>query len=274
MYKQALRVAVPVLGSALILGGVYFGNVACWLTAPEAQAQAPQPDTAAQAQELEPTTQIATAIPGTITVVGEGKVTLEPDIARVSIGIETVTATVQEASDQNRAVVEAVLAALAEQGIAEEDIQTSGFSIIAERFGPQGPLADGDVRYRVSNNVMVTIRQLDAVGTILDAAIEAGVNNIYGVEFALDDPSAVESEARAAAITDAQKKAAELAKLTGLSLGQVVSVSEVVASGGGYYASNFAEQAHAFGGGTPITPGQLDLVMQLQVSFSIADGAE
>lgn len=259
MYKQALRVFVPVLSSALILGGAYFAGVGNLFVASEVQAQVP-------------TTQIATAIPGTITVVGEGKVTLKPDIARVTIGVETVTGGVKEASDTNRTAVEAVLDALLAQGIAEEDLQTSGFSIYAERFGPDGPLPEGDVQYRVSNNVMVTIRDLENVGTILDAAIEAGANNIYGVEFAVDDPGVSESEARAAAIADAQAKAAELADLTGLSLGQVVSVSEVVGMGGGYYAGNFAEQARAFGGGgTPITPGQLDLVMQLQVIFSIGD---
>ncbi|MCC6455016.1 MAG: SIMPL domain-containing protein [Caldilineaceae bacterium] len=263
MNKQALRIVVPVLSSALILGSVLIGGAAGWLNVPVVEAQTP------------PQPQIATALPGTITVVGEGKVTLEPDIARVTIGVETVTNTVKEASDQNRATVEAVLAALGEQGIAKEDMQTSGFSIFAERFGPEGPLAEGDVRYRVSNNVMVTIRQLDAVGTVLDAAIDAGANNIYGVEFALDDPGESESEARQAAIADAQEKAADLAELTGLTLGQVVSVSEVVGAGGGYYAGNFAEQARAFGGGgTPITPGQLDLVMQLQVIFTISGATE
>jgi uncharacterized protein len=259
MYKQALRVVAPALTTALILGVAYVGGVANWFTAEDVHAQTPVPQV-----------QVSAAIPGTITVVGEGKVTLEPDIARVTIGVETVTDTVKDASDQNRAAVEAVLAALVEQGIAEEDIQTSGFSIFAERFGPEGPLAEGDVRYRVSNNVMVTIRDLDSVGTILDAAIEAGANNIYGVEFALDDPNVAESDARAAAIADAQAKAEELAQLTGLPLGEVISVSEIIGAGGGFFAGNFAEQARAFGGGgTPITPGQLDLVMQLQVIYSI-----
>lgn len=259
MYKQTLRVVVPVLSSALILGGAYFGNVGEWFSVSEVQAQTPQP-----------VQQTATALPGTFTVVGEGKVTLEPDIARVTIGVETVTPTVQEATEQNRATVEAVLAALVEQDIAEEDIQTSGFSVYAERFGPEGPLEEGDVRYRVSNNVSVTIRDLERVGEILDAAIEAGANNIYGVEFALDDPGVAESDARAAAIEDARAKAEELAQLTGIPLGEIISVSEIVGMGGGYYAGNFAEQARAFGGGgTPITPGQLDLVMQLQVIFAI-----
>jgi uncharacterized protein YggE len=160
---------------------------------------------------------------------------------------------------------------LTAQGIAEEDMQTSGFSIFAERFGPEGPLAEGDVQYRVSNNVMVTIRDLDTVSAVLDAAIEAGANNIYGIEFKVDDPGVSESEARAAAIEDANVKAAELAELAGVPLGQIVSVSEIIAGSGGYYAGNFAEQARAFGGGgTPVTPGQLDLVMQLQVIYSIS----
>ena len=255
MYKQALRVVVPVLTTALILGGAYVGGVASWFTVAEVQAQAPQ---------------VAAAIPGTITVIGEGKVTLEPDIARVTIGVETVTNSVQDASEENSATVDAVLAALNAQGVAEDDLQTSGFSIYAERFGSDGPLAEGDVRYHVSNNVMVTIRDLDSVGTILDAAIEAGANNIYGIDFALDDTRIAESDARAAAVADAKAKAAELAELTELPLGTVISVSEVVGAGGGYYAGNFAEQARAFGGGgTPVTPGQVDLVMQLQIVFSV-----
>lgn len=262
MYQKALRVVVPVLASALILGGAFVAGIGSWFTVSEARAQQP------------PTPQLTTALPGTITVVGEGKVTLEPDIARVTIGVETVTGSVQDAAAENAATVDEVLAALAEQGIAEEDMQTSGFSIFAERFGPEGPLAEGDVRYRVSNNIMVTIRDIENVGTILDAAIEAGANNIYGVEFALDDPSVAAGDARAAAMEDARTKAAELAELAGVPLGQIVSVSEVIAAGGGYYAGNFAEQARAFGGGgTPVTPGQLDLVLQLQVIFSISGEA-
>lgn len=257
MQQQVLRWMAPVMGLALILGSLFVGSAAGWLTVPQAQAQ---------------TTQIAVEAPGTITVVGEGKVTLEPDIARVTIGVENLLDTVQEASAANRAGVDAVLAALAAQGIAEADIQTSGFSIFAERWGPEGPLPDGEVRYRVSNTVNVTIRQLDAVGTILDATIEAGANNIYGVEFALDDNDAAETEARAMAIANAQEKAAELAGLTGTTVGRVVSISEVIGNGGGYYPGNFAQQARAMGGGgTPVSPGQLDLIMQLQVVFALGE---
>jgi len=268
MNKQSLRTVAATIVVVVLIAGVVFVGGASWLLAPAAQAQ----DTPAVPQQ--PIVMNA-PLPSTITVVGEGKVRIEPDIARVSIGVETLRDTVDEASAANQETVDAVLAALQAQGIAEEDIQTSGFSIFAERYGPGGPLPDDQVRYRVSNNVSVTIRDLENVGAVLDAAIEAGANNIYGVEFALDDPSTVESDARASAVEDARAKAEDLAALSGVELGDLISISEIVAQGGGFYAGNFAEQARAFGGGgTPVVPGQLELVMQLQVVYAIGAGPE
>lgn len=212
--------------------------------------------------------------PRTITVVGEGKVKIKPDIARAQIGVEVMKSSVKEASDANKTTLDAVLAALKAQGIEDKDIQTSGFSIFAERYGPEGPLPENQTNYRVSNNVSVVIRDLDKVGAVLDAAIEAGANNIYGIEFGLDNTDTVEAEARKNAVADARAKAEELAELTGVTVGDVVSVSEVIGNGGGYYnASNFnqLDRAMGGGGGTPITPGELDLTLQLQVVYTIAE---
>lgn len=226
------------------------------------------PVAVANAQSAQP----ATTLPRSITVVGEGKVSISPDIARAQIGVEVMMASVKEASDANKELLDAVLAALQAQGIEEQDIQTSGFSVYAERFGPDGPLPADQTNYRVSNNVSVTVRDLATLGDVLDAAIEAGANNIYGVEFSLDDPSTIESEARASAVEDARAKAEELAELTGATIGDVVSVSEVIGNAGGYYSSNFAEASRGMGGGsTPISPGQLELIMQLQVTYAIGE---
>ena len=221
----------------------------------------------ALAQSAQPTN----LLPGTITVVGEGKVRIKPDVARAQIGVEVLMDSVKAASEANKERLEAVLAALQEQGIAEEDIQTSGFSVYAERFGSDGPLPEDQINYRVSNNVNVTVRDLDKLGAILDAAIEAGANNIYGVEFSLDDPSVIESTARESAVADAQAKAEELAALTGTTVGNVVSISEVIGNGGGFYNSNFAEAARGMGGGgsTPVSPGELELIMQLQITYTM-----
>ena len=184
---------------------------------------------AAQAQAVAETT---STLPRTITVVGEGTVKIKPDIAQANIGVEVIRPTVKAASSGAKESMDAVLQALKEQGVDEKDIQTSGFSVWTERpYGPEGP--SDEVLYHVSNQVAVTIRDLDTVGTVLDAAIEAGANNIYGVTFSLDDPSQVESKAREKAVADAQAKARELATLNDVEVGDVVSVSEVIGGRGG-----------------------------------------
>lgn len=225
------------------------------------------PSRSANAQDA--TAAPSQALPRTITVVGEGQVKVEPDIARINIGVEVVRPSVRDASDANEELLSAVLSALQASGVAEDDIQTSGFSVYAERFGPNGPLPEDEVTYRVSNNVNVVVRDLTNIGTVLDAAIGAGANNIYGVEFALDNTDAVESEARGTAIADAKAKAEELAGLTGVSVGALVSVSELLSPVMPY--AQFRESAVGMGGGGPtIQPGQVTLTMQLQVVYEIA----
>ncbi len=224
---------------------------------------------AAQAQTAAETT---STLPRTITVVGAGTVKIKPDIAQANIGVEVIRPTVKAASSGAKESMEAVLEALKQQGVDEKDIQTSGFSVWTERpYGPEGPSGD-EVLYHVSNQVAVTIRDLETVGAVLDAAIEAGANNIYGVTFSLDDPSQVESEARKKAVADAQAKAQELATLNDVEIGDVVSVSEVIGGGGGYYAGGIREAAVAAGlggGGGPIAPGELELTLQLEIVYTV-----
>jgi uncharacterized protein YggE len=218
---------------------------------------------AAQAQTAAETT---STLPRTITVVGEGTVKIKPDIAQANIGVEVIRPTVKAASSGAKDSMEAVLQALKQQGVDEKDIQTSGFSVWTERpYGPEGPSGD-EVLYHVSNQVAVTIRDLGTVGTVLDAAIEAGANNIYGVTFSLADRSQVESEAREKAVADAQAKAQELAALNDVELGDVVSVSEVI--GGGFRGIALASEV-GLGGGGPIAPGELELTLQLEIVYAI-----
>jgi uncharacterized protein YggE len=212
-------------------------------------------------------------IPRTITVVGEGTVKIKPDIAQANIGVTIKGATVKTASDQAREAMVAVLRALQEQGIPGQDIQTTGFSIWAEEqpFGPERSSSQGEVVYRVSNQVMATIRDLNKVGAVLDAAIEAGANNIHGVSFRIDDPDSPESEAREQAVADALAKAQDLAELHNAGLGDLISVSEVVGGGGGYFAGGFATVPvrGMGGGGGPVSPGELELSLRLQVAYGI-----
>ncbi len=249
--------AVTILLTAALLLTATFVS---WSTF-SASAQSESPLTTAISSQ-------AVVTSGTITVVGDGTVSIEPDTAQAVIGVETAGDTVKGASAENADIMTAVMAALAEAGIEAKDMQTTGYNVYADRgYGPEGP--SQEATYRVSNNVNVIIRDLETVGDILDAAIEAGANNIYGVSFSLDKPSVVESDARAKAIDDARAKAQELADLAGMQLGQVLSISEIVGSNGGFYANSFRNaEAAGLGGGGPITPGQLELSMQLQIVFS------
>ncbi len=206
-----------------------------------------------------------------ITVVGQGSARVEPDIARVSVGVETSAETIAEAVAENEAQMEAVLAALAEAGIAEKDIQTTNYSISLDRYPEPMPRTGEEQAppvYRVSNMVNVTIRDLEKVGAVLDAVIEAGANNIWGVSFTIEDSSAAQGEARADAVANARERAEALAELSGVELGPVMSVSEVVGGSGVPMAFDVVVERAAVGSGS-ISPGELEIGYQVQVSYFI-----
>ncbi len=204
---------------------------------------------------------------GGVTVVGQGTAYGQPDQATVVVGVETFAATVQEATTQNQATLDNVMAALEAAGIPAEDIQTTNYSLYAEQiYGDKGP--EGIAGYRVSNQVNVKMRDIALVGDVLAAVTEAGANAIYGVNFSVADPAALEAEARALAMADARKRAESLAELGGVALGDVTIISEVVGTpiypmGGGYAM----EQAASVAPG--ISPGQLSYQVQVQVTYGI-----
>lgn len=252
VFRRALAVLLAAL--LLLTGSVVGGS---WRQPPTVLAQDAASPAAAR----------------TITVVGEGVVNIEPNVARTNIGVEVLRPSVEEAAAENAAIVDRLLATLTELGIAGKDIQTSGYNVFAERYGASGPVSDEEVQYRVSNNVTVIIRDLDKVGEVLDASIKAGANNIYGVEFLLDDATVVRSEARKLAVENAKATAEELAALNGVTVGKILAISEVVGGAGGFYNNSISNFQIGMGGAdrTPIQPGQLRLTMQLQITYELVE---
>lgn len=232
-------------------------------------AVGPWNNAAAQAEPAAP----ATTLPRTITVLGEGTVATQPDIAQIQVGVEVTGDNAQEASAEAAEAMQAILEALEEMGIEAKDIQTSGYNIFVERpMTPQGTVSR-DVTYRVHNSVSVTVRDLDTVGDVLDAVIEAGANSIYGVNFGLDDPDEVMAEARSKAAEDALARAEELAGLHGVALGEVVSISEVI-GGMAFPAYDSVNVSLGMGSaGGPISPGEMKMTARLQVVYAIAGPA-
>ena len=261
MKTSRIRNLVLAVGAIALAGALVVSQgLLAWPVA----AQTVKPVTAAL--EAAPTT-----LPRTITVVGKGTISVKPDTAQAILGVETVGKNVKDATTESAATMTAILEALTDLGIAEKDIQTSGFSVWSERnAGPEGQVST-EVTYRVMNTVNVKVRDLDQVGAVLDAAIEAGANSVQGVSFYLDNTTAIESQAREKAVADARAKAEELAKLNDVEVGVVVSVSEVV--GGSLPYSNFNARELAYsgmgGGAGPISPGELDMTTTLQITYAI-----
>lgn len=115
--------------------------------------------------------------PRTVSVVGEGRAASTPDVATLQLGVETTDATLTMAQADNSRRSTALRARLRELGVEARDMQTFGYNV-GQDHGLEGPIG-----YRVSNMVRITIRALDRVGTLLDAAIEAGANRVHHVGF-------------------------------------------------------------------------------------------
>jgi len=206
----------------------------------------------------------------TITVIGQGRAFGTPDVAYITVGIETRGESVQVAAEENRAKMAALLEALKKLGIADKDLRTSNYSVYSERLPLYEPSSgtkgdSGAVVYHVNNQVMVTVRDLTKLGEALDAAVAAGANNIYGVSFTVDDPSALQDVARTDAVADARARAESLAKLADVSVGDVLTISEVT----GGAVPVYYDSVKGAGAGTPIEAGQLEVQMSVQVTYAI-----
>ncbi len=204
-----------------------------------------------------------------IWVSGEGKVTAIPDIATLSLGVEAQAATVAEAQSQAAGAMNRVMAALTDNGVDEKDIQTQYFSIDRVTRWDREREEEIVVGYRVTNMVTAKIREIDKAGSIVDAVAAAGgdLTRINNIGFSVDDPSAYYDEARQEAMADAKAKAEQLAELSGVKLGKPTYISEGTISPV-YQRSMYEAAAPA---PTPISPGEMELTLTVQVVYAILD---
>lgn len=166
----------------------------------------------------------------TVIVSGEGEAALAPDMAIVTMAVVREAATAAEALSANNEAMAAVLAELKDAGVADKDVQTSGFSI-SPRYR-QDPSTDGGYEapeitgYQVSNSVTVRVRDLAALGGIIDRSVKLGVNDGGSITLTNDDPAAAIAEARKEAVADAVAKAKALTEAAGVGLGRIVEINE------------------------------------------------
>jgi uncharacterized protein YggE len=258
-------------GAALAALAVFMAGYAVYSAA--AAPSLPAGGGPAALQPNAPAAQTGGTAVRTITVVGMGKASGAPDVAHVTVGVESQGPALQAVVDDNKTRMAALLAALKAQGIADKDIRTTNYSVYVENPQPQ-PLQGGQagtapLTYHVNDQVDVTVRDVAKLGDVLDKAVAAGANNVYGVSFSVNDPTKLQGMARANAIADAKARAQDLASLTGVTLGDVISVSEVI--GGGptpIYAVGAGARSLA-AAPVPVEPGVLEISMNVQVTYAI-----
>lgn len=206
-----------------------------------------------------------------LSVNGRGQVSLSPDIAYVTIGVHTEADDVSQAVQQNADQVASVMAALADMGVAAQDMQTSNFSLYTgDRYDPITGQSTGKY-YSVDNTVNITVRDLANMGNLLDGAISAGANSIWGVSFDLEDKVASLAEARDAALADAMSEAQALAAAAGLTLGNVVSISytDTGYSYPPYYGMGGGGGGGGEGASTSIVPGLITVSAEVFITYAL-----
>jgi len=204
-----------------------------------------------------------------IWVNGQGEVTVIPDLATLWLGVEAQADTVAEAQSQAVEAMNNVMDVLTDNGVDEDDIQTQYFSINQVTRWEDDELII--IGYRVTNMVTAKIREIDDVGSIIDAVATAGGDliRINNIAFSVDDPSEYYEEAREEAMADAQAKAEQLADLAGVELGKPTYISEgTIYPPVVYRDAGMTETAPP---STPISPGEIELTLTVQVAYAIED---
>lgn len=209
--------------------------------------------------------QIATR---TISVSGNGQIYITPDVAYITIGVQSQAPKVTDALNENNAQAKAISDALLALGVDAKDIQTSAFNIYPQQnYNPDGtPQA---IVYMVQNSVFITVRDLNKLGTILDNVVRSGANTVNSISFDVLDKTAALSEARTKAIENARKTAEELAAAAGVTLGPLQTLN--VYSNGG---SAPLYDVKGMGGArdaniVPISTGQLIISVDATLMYEI-----
>lgn len=194
-----------------------------------------------------------------ITAQGTGSVTAVPDRATMSFGVETQGATARAALTANAEAMRRMLAALKAAGA--DDLKTQSVSL-SPRYVDKGAVEG----YVATNTVSATVNELEQVGDIIDAAVDAGANQVYGPSLAREDQTELYREALKRAVAEARGNALAIASAANVSLGRVISVVEGGTTGPPMpYALDRAAVES-----TPIEPGTQEISATVTVTFAVS----
>ncbi|HEX6866824.1 MAG TPA: SIMPL domain-containing protein [Caulobacteraceae bacterium] len=206
----------------------------------------------------------------TLNVSAQGETKVAPDMATISLGVQTQEPTAQAAIAANAEKMSRVVAALKKGGLADKDIQTSNLSL-SPQYVYQENLPPRLTGYQASNQVTVTVHDLSRLGKIVDATVNAGADNVGGVSFGIDDPTEAENAARLEAVRKLRAKADLYAGAAGYRVSRLVTMSE----GGGYSAPPppmpmMAMRAESAKYDTSVSPGELNVQVSVSATYELS----
>jgi len=242
MLMRRFMLPITTLALAFALGVSTFG-----LRATPAVAQAPQSDPRS-----------------TVSVVGDGRVLVQPDVAMVSFGVEATGPTFAAAQADAATRMQAVIDTLIGLGVPRDEIRTSRLSASPVYDQKDNTIIRG---YRANNSVQVKLRDLDTVGSVVDAVTAAGANRVEGVSFAVEQIEEPKSQARALAMQHARAKADQLASLAGMRVTGVKAIEESDATSTPVRAQPMMAPAPAAAAAPPVEPGTQEVRSQVNVTF-------
>lgn len=238
--KYGSRVMAALLAVAVLLGGVLFTTIAKG-----------GPVRTAEASDFD----------RRITITGSAEITLEPDMCRLVVGVQSEGATGSEAQRKSDVVISAMVARLLSLGLKQADVKTVGFNLYPvydyRPYDSKEPPKLEPIGFRSHQRLQVTVRDLAKVGAVIDECIAAGANSIEDITYGLADTSEARKQALSKAVADAKAKADVIAQAMGVRVIEITSVQEHGVDYGFYKSpSAYMERADGAGGAMPM-PGEV-----------------
>jgi uncharacterized protein YggE len=202
------------------------------------------------------------ALDAAVIATGDAIVSKRPDLALISVAVDSQASTAAGAQQSLATKAAKLIARVKALGIADKDINTSGYSIGPNYTPPNGTI-DG---YRAYEQLLLKWHNVDTVGKTLDALVQEGGATQIGVGFTLADPKAAQAEARSLAIADARTRAQAMATAAGVKLGKLVRVSDQTSPS--YPSTGFAAIKDS-AASSQVPVGQLDVQVSVQVEYAI-----
>jgi len=222
-------------------------------------------------EQLNMSNQTAYTLIRTLSVNGIGKIVLVPDMAYINIGVRNEDVDVTSALAINNDMAQRIAEALKAKGVDEKDIQTTNFNVYpSQKYDNMGNITS--TAFVVENTINIKVNKLADLGSLLDEAIRAGANNIYGIQFDIKDRQVVLDQARDLAIKDAQARALAVAGVAGVELGQIQSINVSTSSGiqpYGAYGMGGGSYAKELASPVPVSAGQLEVTYEANLVYEI-----